>query len=98
MAPLPDEPRSPTPSDVALRNETCGGSDSHLPQAAVLPEVPTNLEDVLNAAVERLEDYLLDIYEHGRSIGDPMAIWANGVPYMIREILDCFPLERLTID
>jgi len=56
-----------------------------------------NLADVLNAAVDRLEYFLLDVYEHGRSIGDPTVIWGNGAPYMLREILDSFPVERLTI-
>jgi len=59
---------------------------------------PTNLPDVLNAALERLEDFLEDVYIKGRGIGDPTVIWANGVPCMIREILDCLPLERVIVD
>ncbi|MGO9872272.1 MAG: hypothetical protein ACLPVY_00615 [Acidimicrobiia bacterium] len=55
---------------------------------------PTNLADVLNAAVELLED----VYINGRGIADPTVLWGNGVPYMLHEMLDCFPLERLTVD
>jgi len=48
--------------------------------------------------VERLEAFLEDVYFNGRSIGDPLVLLAGGVPFMLHEILDNFPLERLTVD
>lgn len=98
MEPFLDEARATTSRAVTLPNETDSHSDSHVPQAAVLPPPPTNLADVLRAAVERLEAFLEDVYVNGRSIGDPTAIWANGVPYRLHEILDNFPLQRVTVD
>jgi len=97
MEPFLNEARVTTTLAVALPNATYSRSDPHLPQAAVLPPQPTTLADVLKAAVERLEAFLEDVYFNGRSIGDPTAVWANGAPYMLHEILDCFPLERLTV-
>jgi hypothetical protein len=84
----PDDERVTTPRAVALLD------DAHLPQARARPQDPLTLEDVLSAALDHLEDFLLDIYEHGRSIGDPHVLWANGAPTTLREALDC---ERLTV-
>jgi hypothetical protein len=71
-------------------------SDPHVPAAHLVPPRPVTLADVLNAAIERLEDFTLDVYEHGRTIGDPHVIWANGGLQMLREILDCFPVDEVT--
>jgi hypothetical protein len=53
---LPTEPLATTPSAVVvvLLSNMPGRSNSHLPQADVLRLPPTNLPDVLNAAVGRV--------------------------------------------
>jgi hypothetical protein len=86
---LLDLNRSTPPRTVAL---VC---DARVPQADVLPPRPLSIQDVVTVALERLEDYLVDIYEHGRTMGDPMVLWANRAAQMLREILDCFPPECL---
>jgi hypothetical protein len=87
-----DDPRI-MPGAVALPDDAGG------PLARVRPRRgPLTLEDVLSAALDRLEDFLIDGYEHGRIRGEPLVMWANGAPTMLREILDCFPCERLTVD
>jgi hypothetical protein len=80
------------PGAVALLD----GAD--VPQARALPEAAMTAADVLGVALDRLEDFLLDVYEHGRIPGEPLVLWANGAPTMLREILDCFRCERLTAD
>jgi hypothetical protein len=46
--------------------------------ARVPPPQPITPADVLNAAIEQLEEFVLDVCEHGGGIGDPTVIWANG--------------------
>jgi hypothetical protein len=72
--------------------------DGHLsaPIARPIASPPPSLEATLTAAVERLEDFLLDIYVHGRVIAEPEIMWAHGARDTLVAILDCFPLEQTT--
>ena len=49
----------------------------HVPRQKLRPDSQSfvTVEDVVNAAIEHLEDCLLeDVDEHGRSIGEPVAL------------------------
>ena len=71
-----------------------GGAD----QKTAARMTPLTLEDVLSAALDRLEDFLLDIYEHGRSIGDPHVLWADGATHLLQIVIDGSPLARRSVD
>jgi len=82
-----------TTIDVAAPGE----STANIPTARVLPPPPMTLADVLNAAIEQFEEFLLDIYEHGRGIGGPTLLWANGAPDLLRVVLDGSPLAHRVV-
>jgi len=72
-------------------------SEADIPMARVLPAPPLTLADVLKVAIEQLEEFVLDVYEHGRGMGDPTVLWANGAPDLLRIVLDGSPLARRAV-
>jgi hypothetical protein len=41
-----------------------------------------------------LEDFLLDIYEHGQVVPEPEVMWTHGARDILVAILGCIPLTK----
>ncbi|MGO9872274.1 MAG: hypothetical protein ACLPVY_00625 [Acidimicrobiia bacterium] len=55
------------------------------------------LADVLDAVIEQPDEFLFDLYEHGRARGDTVLLWANGAPAVLRLVCDSPPLARRAV-
>jgi hypothetical protein len=69
-------------------------ADFNLPYARLLPPPRPNLEEVVTAAIEQLEDLLLDVYVHGRFIPEPEIMWCHGARDVLTSLLACFRLDE----
>ena len=68
-------------------------ADFNLPHARLLPPPPPTLEGVLSAAVDQLEDFLLDAYLNHTGIPEPEIQWAQGAHDILVAVLACFRLD-----
>jgi hypothetical protein len=69
-------------------------ADFNLPNARLLPSPPPTLEDVLNGAVEQLEDFLVYAYLNHTGIPEPGIQWCQGAHDILVGVLACVPLTH----